>query len=96
MGFGRSSAPAPHGRRRGTPPRDAPAERRRGTPPRRTRGGFVKRTQLLQGARPASELPLRQQALQLRDAVLRVDEEVRFDVLPRLDLLAELKQLLRG
>ena len=44
----------------------------------------------------ASELPLRQQALQLRDAVLRVDEEVRFDVLPRLDLLAELEQLLRG
>ena len=56
----------------------------------------MKRTQLLQGARPASELPLRQQALQLRDAVLRVDEEVRFDVLPRLDLLAELEQLLRG
>ena len=91
MGFGRSSrrllTDAAAGRPRGTPPRNAAAQEPL---------GFVKRTQLLQGARPASELPLRQQALQLRDAVLRVDEEVRFDVLPRLDLLAELEQLLRG
>ena len=37
---------------------------------------------------------LREQGLQLADAMLRVREEVRLDLLPRLDLFPQLKQLL--
>ena len=44
---------------------------------------------------PRSSRALRKKRLQLRDAVLRVREEVRLDLLPGLDLLAQLEQLLQ-
>ena len=64
-----------------------------GSPPRH--GGNVRWGPHESQAAPRSSRALRKKRLQLRDAVLRVREEVRLDLLPGLDLLAQLEQLLQ-